>query len=82
MKVRSLSKMIYTPKARIPVGEAIKLPDGTHALRVKKPGEDKYDEIPLETLLSKVVMSTERGSTTDREPPQSRYPSSSNNSSI
>lgn len=82
MKAVSLSRMIYTPKARIPVGEAIKLPDGTHALRVKKPGEDKYDEIPLETLLSKVVMSAEGGATTDREPPQRRHPSPSTNSSI
>ena len=82
MKAVSLSRMIYTPKARIPIGEAIKLPDGTHALRVKKPGEDKYDEIPLEALLSKVVMSTERGTTTDREPPQRRHPSPSTNSSI
>jgi len=82
VKAVSLSRMIYTPKARIPIGEAIKLPDGTHALRVKKPGEDKYDEIPLEALLSKVVMSTERGTTTDREPPQCRHPSPSTNSSI
>ena len=82
MKAISLSKMIYTPKARIPVGEAIKLPDGTHALRVKKPGEDKYDEIPLEALLSKVVMSTERSVVTDREPPQRRHPSPPTTSSI
>ena len=82
MKAVSLSRMIYTPKARIPIGEAIKLPDGTHALRVKKPGEDKYDEIPLETLCSKVVMSAERGAATDREPPQRRHPSPSTNSSI
>jgi len=82
LKAVSFSKMIYTPKARIPVGEAVKRPDGTYALRVKKPSEDKYDEIPLEALFSKVVMSVEQGTTTDREPPQRRHPSSSTNSSI
>ena len=83
MKPVSCSKkMIYTTKARIPVGEAVKRPDGTYALRVKKPSEDKYDEIPLDTLFSKVVMSAERGAATDREPPQRRHPSPSTNSSI
>ncbi len=64
MKPASLSRMIYTPSARIPIGEGVKLPNGAYALRVKKPNEDKYDIIPLDTLLSKVVMSAERGATT------------------
>lgn len=82
MKPRSPTKMIYTPVHRIPIGEAIKRPDGTYALRVKKPSKDEFDEIPLETLCSSVVMSAERNNITDREPPPSRHPSYTTSSSI
>ncbi len=29
-------KLIYTPRERIPLGEAVVLPDGSYAIRVKR----------------------------------------------
>ena len=49
------AKMIYTPKDHIPVGEAVKMPDGTHALRVKNPRTKGFDDISLDTLLEALV---------------------------
>ena len=64
MKPASLSRMIYTPKARIPIGEGVELPNGSYALRVKKPNEDRYDIIPLDILYLEVVTSAKRGAAT------------------
>ena len=56
-------KMIYTPVRRIPIGEAIKKPDGTYALRVKRSNREEFEEIPLEALCSSVIMSAEHVTT-------------------
>ena len=55
MKLTSKPRMIYTPKRRIPIGEAIQRPDGSYALRVKKPNKDEFDEIPMDTLITAMV---------------------------
>ena len=47
--------MVYTPKDHIPVGEAVKRPDGSHAIRVKNPRTNKVDEITLDSLFEEVV---------------------------
>ena len=47
--------LVYTPNLKIPIGEAIKLEDGTHALRVKNPRTNKTDDISLDCLFSEVV---------------------------
>lgn len=49
------SYLVYTPKLRIPIGEAIKREDGTHALRVKNPRTNKTDDISLDSLFAEVV---------------------------
>ena len=59
MKAISKTKMIYTPKRRIPIGEPIQRPDGTYVLRVKKPNKDEFDEIPMDTLITAVVKNAE-----------------------
>lgn len=47
--------MVYTPTYHIPIGEALKLPDGTHVLRIKNPFTKRYDEISLDSLNTEVV---------------------------
>lgn len=47
--------MVYTPNIHIPVGEAVKRPDGSHAIRVKNPRTNKTDEISLDSLFEEVV---------------------------
>lgn len=42
--------MIYTPNCHIPIGEAIKNPDGTLAIRIKRNSSNQYDEISLDNL--------------------------------
>lgn len=49
------TKMVYTPNSHIPVGEAVKRPDGSHAIRVKNPRTNKTDEISLDSLFEEVV---------------------------
>ena len=46
--------MVYTPEYKIPVGEAITLPDGHLGLRMKKPGANVYEEIPIDHFLGLV----------------------------
>lgn len=52
---RSNLHMVYTPRIGIPIGEAIRLPNGTHALRVKNPRTNAVDDIPLDTLCEAVI---------------------------
>ena len=53
-------KMVYTPVRHIPIGEAIKRPDGTYILRIKRSNRDEFDEIPLEKLCTSVIMNAEQ----------------------
>lgn len=47
-------KMVYTPEYKIPIGEAITLPDGHLGLRIKKTGANVYEEIPIDHFLGLV----------------------------
>lgn len=47
-------KMVYTPEHRIPVCEAVTLPDGHLGLRMKKPGANVYEEVPIDHFLGLV----------------------------
>ena len=61
MDVKNLSPgFVYTPKLKIPIGEAVVHEDGTHALRVKNPRTNKTDEISLDCLFAEVVQAAER----------------------
>ena len=48
-------RLIYTPKEKIPIGEAVKKPDGRYCLRIKKPKGEEIEEVPLDQLLSMVI---------------------------
>ncbi len=50
------TNMIYTPNCHIPIGEAIKNPDGTLAIRIKRNSSNQYDEISLDNLYQSAVM--------------------------
>lgn len=52
-------RMVYTPEYKIPVGEAITLPDGHLALRMKKHGVDVYEEVPIDHFLGLVFQAAE-----------------------
>lgn len=56
------SSLVYTPNLRIPIGEAIKREDGTHALRVKNHRTNKTDDISLDSLFAEVVHLAEKQS--------------------
>ena len=56
------SSLVCTPNLRIPIGEAIKREDGTHALRVKNPRTNKTDDISLDSLFAEVVHLAEKQS--------------------
>lgn len=58
-----VKKMIYTPVRRIPIGEAIKKPDGTYALRIKRSNREEFEEIPLEKLCTSIIMNAEQATT-------------------
>lgn len=49
------SHLIRTPVHKIPIGEAVKKPDGHYSLRIKKPKGSEYEELPLDHLISMVV---------------------------
>lgn len=53
--MRQKPNMIYTPNRHIPIGEAIKNPDGTLAIRVKRNISNQYDDISLDTLYQSAV---------------------------
>ena len=57
------NRMIYTPKNRIPIGEAVKRPDGSHAIRVKNPRTNRTDEITLDSLVEEVVQKAKAAET-------------------
>lgn len=48
-------RLIKTPIHNIPIGEAVKSPDGHYSLRIKKPKGNEIEEVPLDKLLSMVV---------------------------
>ena len=52
--------LVYTPNLKIPVGEAVQRPDGTHALRVKNPRTNRFDEITIDTLCAAICRKSDR----------------------
>lgn len=48
-------KLIRTPVHKIPIGEAVKKPDGHYSLRIKKPKGSEYEELSLDRFISMVV---------------------------
>lgn len=57
MEERTVPKphLIKTPVHKIPIGEAVKKPDGHYSLRIKKPKGSEYEELSLDHLISMVV---------------------------
>lgn len=53
------SKMVYTPKEHIPLGEAVKTESGEYALRIKKAKENAYETISVGMLMTQIVQAAE-----------------------
>ena len=49
------SNMIYSPTNHTPVGAAVRRPDGSHVLRIKNERTKKYDDFPIERLMTEVI---------------------------
>jgi len=60
-------RLIRSPLLGIPLGEPVKLPDGTYCVRVKKPKGSEVEEIPLDQIVAMVVI-------TANETPQAAPP--------
>lgn len=52
-------QLVYTPKEKIPIGEAVLTESGNLALKLKKPGKNAHEIITLENLYSLVFKATE-----------------------
>lgn len=52
-------RLVKTPQLGIPIGEAYKRPDGSHAIRIKKAGCKDTEEITLDHLVALVVVGSE-----------------------
>ena len=59
MEQRKRSRMVKTPICGIPIGEAIKKPDGHYSLRIKKSGGSDEEEIALDQLFTLVMNKAE-----------------------
>ena len=59
MKVEH-SKIIRTPKYNIPIGEAVKNPDGHYSLKIKKAKGPEIEEVTLDQLFSMVMKQSEK----------------------
>ena len=60
--------LIKTPVHKIPIGEAVKKPDGHYSLRIKKPKGSEYKELSLDRLISMVVTEAESHPCTEQAP--------------
>lgn len=49
------TKMIYTPKCHIPIGEAVITDSGECALRIKKPKSQEIEIVPIGILVTQVA---------------------------
>ena len=52
-------KIVRTPLHNIPVGEPIKHNDGHYSLRLKKPGEQVFEDVAIDQLFSMVISEAE-----------------------
>ena len=55
MEKKNRVRVLKTPVHKIPIGEAVKKPDGRYCIRIKKPKGEEVEEVPLDQLLSMVV---------------------------
>ena len=55
MERKKRPRIVKTPQFNIPIGEAIKNPDGHYSLRIKKARSQEVEVIPLEQL-NKMIM--------------------------
>ena len=51
---------MYTPLCHIPIGEPVKTPDGTRAVKFKKPGGKDTEVVPIDTLIAMMVHATDK----------------------
>ena len=45
------TELMYTPLCHIPIGEPVKTPDGTRAVKFKKPGGKDTEVVPIRHVL-------------------------------
>ena len=55
MEKKSKARLLKTPIHKIPIGEAVKKPDGRYCIRIKRPKGEEVEEVLLDQLLSMVV---------------------------
>lgn len=49
------SNMVYSPNTHTPIGTAVLRPDGSHVLRIKNERTKKYDDFPIDRLMTEVI---------------------------
>ena len=54
---KKVGNMVYSPDHHIPLGQAIKTPNGEYALRVKR--DKTYEEIPIGRLVPMIVQTAD-----------------------
>ena len=54
------TELMYTPLCHIPIGEPVKTPDGTLAVKFKKPGGKDTEVVPIDTLIAMMVHATDK----------------------
>ena len=60
MERRISPKLVRTPKLNIPIGEAIKSPDGHYSLKIKKAKSQDMEVIPLDQLNKMIMQEAEK----------------------
>ena len=54
------TELMYTPLCHIPIGEPVMTPDGTRAVKFKKPGGKDTEVVPIDTLIAMMVHATDK----------------------
>ena len=54
------TELMYTPLCHIPIGEPVKTPDGTRAVKFKKTGGKDTEVVPIDTLIAMMVHATDK----------------------
>ena len=54
------TELMYTPLCHIPIGDPVKTPDGTRAVKFKKPGGKDTEVVPIDTLIAMMVHATDK----------------------
>ena len=53
-------RIVKTPQFNIPIGEAIKKPEGHYSLRIKKAKSQEVEVIPLDQLNKMIMQEAEK----------------------